>query len=906
MKSSRDLILDYIKNNYDDRKGFSAMDIAEAMGMQRSNASSILNDLYRQGILLKIKGKPVIYALNSTGGTAITEHKEGTNFDALTGCDKSLKKSIQQAKAAIMYPKRGLHTLILGPSGVGKTMFAELMYKFAVENGIFPLDAPFVAFNCADYANNPQLLLAQLFGTKKGAYTGAHKDKEGVVGKANGGVLFLDEVHRLPPEGQEMLFYLIDKGKYCPLGDEEKKHCEVLIICATTEDIDNVLLNTFTRRIPMNIKIPPLKDRTLEERYELICEFFTTEAARIGKDIQVSLNTMRQLLLYECPGNVGQLKSDIQLGCANGFLNSLSLQGNKIEIHCTDFASHVNQGLIIYKNYAQEVDKLLKDNIEICFTPKGQRSRLKEGDYSLPQNFYEGIEKRTAELHKRGVGDEEIKLLMELDIENYFKNFIRNFEKGATKYELSKVVSEDIITMLENFLRMGGKRLNKIFPVKVFYGLALHVNSTIERLKSGKEIVNHNLKNIRSNFPEEYELAIELARIIERDFFVKVPEDEIGFITMFLTVDELESQEFEDKPIVVIAMHGRSTASSMGEVVNKLVGANNVYSYDMNLDKSPELAYQELKELIHKKHQGAGVMLLVDMGSLGTFGELIAKELSIEVKVFTLVSTPIAIECSRRAVIESDIDKIYSDLNASLATYASYNVKVTDTFLPSEENVIITLCSTGEGSAIELKNFIESKINLKSYNADILPMSLNNKKYLYNLINSLSKDKNIIAIVGPIDPKIYGIPFITTYEIFVDIECTRLKELLGKGVSKGNLVEEMEYASFLEVLQRDMGNINLFKFEKLYEEFIHGLEAATSKPLNYDLRVGLLVHIVCSISNIIDGKLTPTCYSKEDLKRRHRKIFEAIKSSIHPIEDYYKVDLGDDEICFILRNLVNE
>ncbi|MGM9973932.1 MAG: PRD domain-containing protein, partial [Clostridiaceae bacterium] len=76
--------------------------------------------------------------------------------------------------------------------------------------------------------------------------------------------------------------------------------------------------------------------------------------------------------------------------------------------------------------------------------------------------------------------------------------------------------------------------------------------------------------------------------------------------------------------------------------------------------------------------------------------------------------------------------------------------------------------------------------------------------------------------------------------------------------------------------------------------------------LSYDLRVGLLVHIVCSISNIIEGKLTPTCYSKEDLKRRHRKIFEAIKKSVHPIEDYYKVDLGDDEVCFILRNLVNE
>ncbi len=906
MKSSKDQVLDFFQENSEGNEGFSANEVSESLNMQRSNASSILNELYRQGILLKIKGKPVIYTINPNKATSISDYNESINFDALTGSDKSLKKCIQQAKAAIMYPKRGLHTLILGPSGVGKTMFAELMYKYAIEKGVFQINSPFVSFNCADYANNPQLLLAQLFGAKKGAYTGADKDREGVVSKANGGVLFLDEVHRLPPEGQEMLFYLIDRGMYTPLGDEGKKKSEVLIICATTEDIDNALLTTFTRRIPMSIKIPALKDRTLEERYALIGEFFSTEAARVGKDILVSHNTMRQLLLYECPGNVGQLKSDIQLGCANGFLNSLSSAKNKIEVHCTDFASHVNQGLLIYKNYAADIDKLVRDDVKLYFTHRGQKSTIKEGDYSLPNNFYEGIEERIAELHHRGVADNEVKLLMELDIENYFKRFIRNFERGASKYELSKIVSEDIITMLESFLRLGGKKLNKIFPVKVFYGLALHVNASVERLRSGKNIVNHNLYNIIEKNPEEYALAKELALSLEKKFKISIPEDEVGFIAMFLTVDEMESQCAEDRPIVVIAMHGRTTASSMAEVVNKLVGANNAYAYDMNLDKSPQIAYEELKDLIVKKHQGAGVMLLVDMGSLGTFGELIAKETGILIKSFTLVSTPIAIECSRRAVIEMDIDKIYSDLNASLASYASYDLKVSDNFIPNGDNIIITICSTGEGSAKELKNFIENKINLSSYNAKIFPMSLNNKQYMYNIINNLSKKKNIIAIVGPIDPKIYGIPFLSTYEILIDRECMKLKKLLDNTSILEKAQEEMGYDTFLEVLQGDVPNIDLFNFEMLYDEFITSLEKQVNQTLDYDIRIGLLVHIVCSISNIIDGKLTPSCYSKEDLKKRYSDIFKAIRKSISLMEEFYKLQFSDDEICFILRNVVNE
>ena len=121
-----------------------------------------------------------------------------------------------------MYPPRGLHTLLLGETGVGKTLFAETIYKYAKSTKVLDEEAPFISFNCADYANNPQLLLSYLFGVKKGTYTGANEDRDGIVEKANGGILFLDEIHRLPPEGQEILFYLIDKGEYRPLGEVEK------------------------------------------------------------------------------------------------------------------------------------------------------------------------------------------------------------------------------------------------------------------------------------------------------------------------------------------------------------------------------------------------------------------------------------------------------------------------------------------------------------------------------------------------------------------------------------------------------------------------------------------------------------------------------------------------------------
>jgi transcriptional regulator with AAA-type ATPase domain len=96
-----------------------------------------------------------------------------TSFREIIGSEGSLKVQISQAKAAILYPPNGLHTLLLGPSRVGKSHIAEAMYNFAVKSGNFREDAPFVVFNCADYADNPQLLMAQLFGYSKGSFTGA-------------------------------------------------------------------------------------------------------------------------------------------------------------------------------------------------------------------------------------------------------------------------------------------------------------------------------------------------------------------------------------------------------------------------------------------------------------------------------------------------------------------------------------------------------------------------------------------------------------------------------------------------------------------------------------------------------------------------------------------------------------
>lgn len=115
-------------------KGISASEIADILELQRTNASSDLNKLFKDGKIEKLKGKPVLYKINNFNLSIKEEQYNVINSDKdifieIIGYNQSLKNAVQQAKAAIIYPPNGLHTLLYGEIGTGKSMFAEIMYK---------------------------------------------------------------------------------------------------------------------------------------------------------------------------------------------------------------------------------------------------------------------------------------------------------------------------------------------------------------------------------------------------------------------------------------------------------------------------------------------------------------------------------------------------------------------------------------------------------------------------------------------------------------------------------------------------------------------------------------------------------------------------------------------------------
>ncbi|MGB9813417.1 MAG: sigma 54-interacting transcriptional regulator [Thermovenabulum sp.] len=721
-------------------------------------------------------------------------------FERIIGHDGSLKPQIEQAKAAVLYPPHGLHTLILGETGVGKTSLAEAMYQYAVQVGKLPKNAPFVVFNCADYAENPQLLLSQLFGHVKGAYTGADSPKEGLVEKANGGILFLDEVHRLPPEGQEILYYLIDKGKFRRLGETEStRKAEVMIIAATTEDVESNLLLTFRRRIPMVIELPPLNARPITERYEIIKDFFKKEADKIGIKIKVKKEALRALLMYECPGNIGQLRSDIQVSCARGFLTYMGNQIDFIEIDLIDLPVHARRGLLKVTNRAPEIENIVSKDLLIFPGESENAVGNKDDLYVFPEEIYEYIEEKYRELKKEGLSQDVINRVIGGELEVKFQEILRQFEtrqKTFEKQELAEIVGDEVARLSEKMIKIAERKLGKVDNY-LFYCLSIHLAATLERIKKGKPIINPQLDKIKKEYRLEYKIAKEMAHIVRNEIDIELPEDEIGFIAMYLrTITHPHYNVKNGRVGVVVLTHGH-VAKGMAEVANKLLGVEHAVGIEMSLDEKPEAVLERALEVVKKIDEGKGVILLVDMGSLVTFGEIITKRTGIPTRTIGRVDTIMVLEAVRKAIIpDTTLEEIADSLDKSDISFGRIFLKNP---LENKIKTIVTLCLTGEGAALRMKKLIEKKMESYGEIYEIIPLGLTQEEDAKDRIIKLKKTKNIAAIVGTIDPKVPGVPFISIEEILDGGAFKKIGDYLGiKGVEEAEGSDEKVYQDFLE------------------------------------------------------------------------------------------------------------
>lgn len=428
------------------------------------------------------------------------KNEEELLFGSIIGHEGSLKLQIQQAKAAVLYPPLGLHTLIIGETGTGKSYLAQKMFDFAVRSGKVPKER-FVVFNCADYAHNPQLLYSTLFGHKKGSFTGATDDKTGLIDKAKGGILFLDEVHRLPPEGQEMLFNIIDHGRFRRLGEaEEIQNINVMIIAATTEDIESQLLATFRRRIPMIIGMPPLEERPLKEKLEFIKLFIQAESNKINNSITLTYEAGRFLLSYNPANNIGQLEGDLKVACARAYLLYVTREKESVEITPEVLPPLIRRDLLEQPVRRKEISAIFRDDLVIEPSSwEGRDKQDRQDVYGISEDIYRYMENKSTEMKKEGASLEAISEELNRKIEQKLTLLLKHTRTGFQddRY-FHEIVGERMVNLISEVQLLAQEEIPElVFKRELKYALGLHFTAALQRIKAGKSIVCPNLSRLK-------------------------------------------------------------------------------------------------------------------------------------------------------------------------------------------------------------------------------------------------------------------------------------------------------------------------------------------------------------------------------------------------------------------------
>lgn len=234
------------------------------------------------------------------------------SFENIIGASAGLKTVLERVEKVAI---RDTSVLITGESGTGKELIAQAIHYNSPRSG-----KRFVAINCG--ALPESILEGELFGYKKGAFTGAKENRAGLLETADGGTLFLDEVGNLPLNVQKTLLRFLQEQEFNRLGDTTPTKVDVRILSATNSDLKQAIKSgafredLYYRLNVVNIHLPPLRERRVDIPL-LAAHFITLQNSKFGTGVKgLDSEAMAAVTQYDWPGNIREMKNVIEASMA--------------------------------------------------------------------------------------------------------------------------------------------------------------------------------------------------------------------------------------------------------------------------------------------------------------------------------------------------------------------------------------------------------------------------------------------------------------------------------------------------------------------------------------------------------------------------------------------------------------
>lgn len=904
--------------NTNRKVGVQASTVAEHFGIWQGEATKALNELVSLGQLDTVGIRPILYVPASKPKSASTEPSQDTPpFAKMIGHNGSLKYQTQIASAAVSYPPHGIHALIIGKTGVGKSLLASEMARYL--SSIRGASVPFITFNCAEYSDNPQLLLAQLFGYVKGAFTGAETNKAGLIESANNGILFLDELHRLSPTGQEMLFTLIDKGLYRRLGDTADRTAQIMIVGATTENPSNFLLSTFKRRIPLIIQIPELCERPINERLDIITWFLYEEAQKLGCSIHLSYPALKLLVSFRGENNIGDLRNEIRIACAQSNWSCGHRDKNDKSALSIDIYD-LSRNLSIHYMADEHVDAYfsaagLGAGLEIsCERPVAFSPASDE--VLIPFDFQHFVEQKM--LFYRGLGKNvtEAEHLIVTDLDKQYKQHGRNAISG--KVAPPGIVYGSIAPVVwqatNELLQYATIEFGKSYDQDIINSIAYYLQQLKFYAHAGRIIFSPSSFENISEFPKEKSLVTKITPLLKNYLGIELMDGEIMLLAMLLA----HTSPDQHQPSVNLLLCGyANSATGIAAFANSLLNTSFIKALDMPDNLDAATLRSKILGVLGNTFQDTLILCGLNISSI--LWRALSKDSLLYFRILPVLDPMIVLECARMILmsntgIDEITSKLVSEYNNHLGsginevhTTIRPTVSSSDGSADDMRDIIITYCITGVGSARIVREMLLQDLSVAS-TIDILPLGI--KDDIFSISHKLGK--RLKLIIGIMNPDIPGVPYVSIEQFLYS---NRPSDLLrSKGISLpvngdirvedlATMTLEVQLKHIREHLYYFAPSLDVKKVEKSARYIIEKVMQLSQIPLPSDLIVRIYIHCATMFERIITAAPIPMPLDGYAAIEHNADLFQKLKNILNTSAEELDLTITDAEVYYLMITL---
>lgn len=866
---------------------FTANDISDKLNISRNLASQYLNELVKEGRAVKINSRPVYFlhkknversarlTLDTCIFSGLDEFmmkcrggKAARDFEKAIGHYLSLSPCIEQCKAAVQYPPSGLPVLLIGASGTGKSFLSRLMFKYGQNAGIIGKDRRYIAIDCTEYTKGAERFARSLCGEEGG---------NGWLRRADGGILFFDEIDCLALAGQELICNYLATGQYRGMERESQVYASsARLVFATSKPPGEAVFKALSRRIPMVVTIPNLEERTIDEKEDMLLAFLRREGQRMGVDVCISKKAFQCLLEYRYENNIDGIIACITTCCANAYMEK---EEDRISIQTYHLPDEMLTGLRL--DTAHEEERMLYLGSYSKDTTFGQAIQyfqlILEGyqDYKKGRLSFDGLVK-VCQLRMKEYYDYLIygQKLMNGKISTYEQLINQAFEAVGESCGIS--MSKKYSYLLARCLYIQQR--------------ADHI--VTKWLRSNQEEIELLLTLMRQSFPQESMAAGQILGLMKQNLGLEAN----SLYQLFLLLNiRSENPRIEAMDTAgVILSHGYATASSIADAANQIIGRKVFAAIDMPLDMDSHDIAAALERHIENYISCRNIVLMVDMGSLEQIHQEVKNLADVNIGIINNISTALAVDIGLGICAKADMEELLKRASQNnICTYRIIkNVQKQDAIIFSGEN--------GLGTAERIKELI-----LQGSDACI-PVEFIAYDY-YRLLKNGKEDEifrkyRVKCIIGIFNPEIEGVPFIALEDIISMNAARQLERIFSEYLDEEQLEVFNQNMVKNFTLQNVVESITILNPGKLLDEVeqaVTRLQSITGRRIDNRIITGLYVHLCCLVERLVTKTAIEAYRDLEGFARRHEDFIGEVRECFQTISNRYKVELPVSEIAYI-------